>query len=211
MPFPLKLQTILLTNTKVDLYVPEERVLKEAYETGVIPFPYWGKVWPSAKALAEFLSQHPAYIKDKKVLELGAGLGLPSLIAASYASCVICSDYSEDAVVIAKQSAEHGHLKNFEARVLDWNHLPHELHADVLLLSDINYQPGAFRALTNVTRSFLQKGATIILSTPQRLMAKDFISSLLIFCVVQEEIKVEDEKKETNISILVLTNTTTVS
>jgi hypothetical protein len=34
-----------------------------------------------------------------------------------------------------------------EAALLDWNALPEDLAADVVLLSDINYEPEAFDAL----------------------------------------------------------------
>ena len=63
-----------------------------------IAFPYWSKVWPSAEALALFILQHPEYIAGKMVVELGAGLGLPSLVAAQMAASVLCTDYEPEAV-----------------------------------------------------------------------------------------------------------------
>jgi hypothetical protein len=38
-------------------------------------------VWLGAEILAEYLSKHPAVVRGKSVLELGAGLGLCSLVA----------------------------------------------------------------------------------------------------------------------------------
>lgn len=40
-------------------------------------------LYPTAKCLSDFLAEHAdAYIKGKRVLELGAGGGLPSLVSA---------------------------------------------------------------------------------------------------------------------------------
>ena len=204
MPFPLTLQTILLRGTQIELYVPDEEALKDAYEKRTILFPYWGKVWASAQAMAEYLILHPEYTANKTIIELGAGLGLPSLIAARNAASVLCTDYEGEAVTVAQQSALHHHIKKFSAEVLDWNAMPDHLAADVLMLSDINYEPAAFDTLMKIIMVFLQKGSTVILSTPQRLMAKDFVASLLVYCIAQEEIQIEQEGKVAIITILVL-------
>jgi len=39
-------------------------------------------VWPSAILLAEFLSYHRTYFRGKRVVELGAGVGLAGIVAA---------------------------------------------------------------------------------------------------------------------------------
>ena len=204
MLFPLHLQTFHLAGTSVEILVPEINEVKAAYEKGSIRFPYWSRVWPSAKALAQALLLDPSYIRGKWVLELGAGLGLPSLVAARSAKHVHCTDYIPDAVAVVRQSAAHLQLQNFTASVLDWERLPKELSADVLLLSDINYEPVAFNTLQQIIANFLQKGTTVLLSTPQRLMAREFVLPLLQHCTRQEEIVVMQEENEVAITVLVL-------
>lgn len=39
-------------------------------------------VWPSAILLAEFLSYHRRFFHGKRIMELGAGVGLPGIVAA---------------------------------------------------------------------------------------------------------------------------------
>lgn len=202
--FPLHLQTIDLSGTPVELFVPELGAVKAVYEEGAIHFPYWSQVWPSARALAQFLLLNPSFVGEKTVLELGAGLGLPSLVAARIANQVLCTDYVPEAVAVARQSAAHLQLQNFQAEVLDWQQLPAGLEADVLLLSDINYEPVAFDTLQKVIGAFLQKGTTVLLSTPQRLVAKAFIGPLLANCIRQEEVIVQQREQEVPVSILVL-------
>ena len=65
--------------------------------------PYWTEIWPSALALSVFILNNKDRVKGKTVLELGAGMGLPSLVAASYTSAVVCSDYLTDALIFAKR------------------------------------------------------------------------------------------------------------
>ncbi|KAG6372715.1 hypothetical protein JVT61DRAFT_7482 [Boletus reticuloceps] len=59
--------------------------------------PLWGHhLWNAAIAFASYLDSHDALISDKFVLELGAGGGLPGIIAAqSGATKVVLTDYPD--------------------------------------------------------------------------------------------------------------------
>src|SRR3954453_20088444 len=43
--------------------------------------PYWARLWPSGRALGRAVADGPA-LDGRRVLELGCGLGLPSIAAA---------------------------------------------------------------------------------------------------------------------------------
>ena len=204
MNFPLQLQKIEFHNGVVELFVPEATAVKEAYQKEKIAFPFWSQVWPAAKALTQFLLTNSFYTENKSVLEIGAGLGLPSLVAARNATAVLCTDSSTEAVQVVAQSAVHCGLTNFTTAVLDWHYLPKNLVADVLLLSDVNYEPDAFPVLMEMLDHFLQKGTIILLSTPQRLMAKAFILALLPNCIKQEEITVIEGNEAVAVTVMVL-------
>lgn len=204
MQFPLGLHKVQFQQATVSLFVPDKKAVKEAFESGLLADPYWSQVWPAAKALAQFITCNPEYTRAKRIVELGAGLGLPSLAAARNAKTVFCTDYIPEAVEIAKQSAAHLCLENFIAEVLDWRALPTDLQADVLLLSDVNYEPVVLTELKSTIASLLKKGTLVLLSTPQRLMAKDFIASLLMHCTRQEENIVVHEGNNVPITVLVL-------
>src|SRR3954454_20338540 len=55
--------------------------------------PYFGVVWPAARALSEHVGRMSSWLKDKRVLELGCGLALPSLVAAKLGARVTASDF----------------------------------------------------------------------------------------------------------------------
>jgi predicted nicotinamide N-methyase len=204
MPFTLHLKQIFIQNLCIELFVPDAEEVQAAYHRGEITVPFWSQIWPAAIGLSEFLLSHPLYIQNKKVLELAAGLGLPSLTAARHATSVISSDYIPEAVDLIQRSAAHNKLNNLSAVTLDLHLLPHNMETDVLLLSDINYTPAVFDLQLELINQFLQKGSIVVLSTPQRLMGKEFIAPLLTNCVQQKEIAVMQGGKEVMVLVIVL-------
>lgn len=209
MHLPLQLQTFTVGQQNISLFVPQISAVQKDFEQKKgehlqAPFPYWAQVWPAALAMGEFLLQHPHYIQNKTVLELAAGLGLPSLLAAPFAQQVTCTDYMKEAVLVASQSAQYNGLHNMQCQTLNWHHLPAHLNADVLLLSDVNYEPPEFPILYDIIKNFVEAGTTVIISTPQRLMAKGFISRLLPWCSLQHLAAIQHGGKCVLITILIL-------
>ena len=195
MRLSVNLKTFSIGSLAVELFVPDIESVKTWYAKEKsrdpdAPFPFWAKVWPSAIAMAEYLERNSDLIKGKKVLELAAGLGLPSLVASKFAEQVCCSDYLADAVAVVRQSVSHNQIQNIDCAVYNWSNLPYELSADILLLSDVNYEPEAFDQLIKVCEKFLRQGTRIILTTPGRIMAKDFVSRLDAWCVKKAEMNV---------------------
>lgn len=153
----------------------QNQLRKDWQENRLTHFPFWGKCWPAAEALATFLVKHPYYLQDTKVLELAGGLGLPSLVAAQFAKEVCCSDFLPDPLHYVKASADVNGIHHLSTRIINWQQLPEDATADVLLLSDINYNPSDFDTLNKMIQHFLDKKTLILLSTPQRIMGKAFI------------------------------------
>jgi predicted nicotinamide N-methyase len=195
---------IRLNDRVISLWIPDQSALQLAYESkgDKTSFPYWAKLWPSATILTEFIQDHPHWVAHKKVLELAAGLGLPSMYASQFASSVLCSDYDKHAVEFIKDNIDLNAINNMDAAVIDWCCLTDELDWDVLLMSDVNYDPDNFEMLLQLFQRFLVNGKTILLSTPQRLAGKAFINAVLPFCILNEE-RWHDEVA---INVLVLKN-----
>ncbi|HJW16399.1 MAG TPA: methyltransferase domain-containing protein [Flavisolibacter sp.] len=204
MNFTPYLEHIIIKNQEFELFVPDPKEVHDAYIQLAIEFPFWAQVWPSSKALATFILDHPAYLENKRVLELGAGLGLPSLVAARWATSVISSDHDPSAIEFARMSVQYHRLKNVTTRLINWNQLPADLTPDVVLLSDVNYDPASFEKQQAFILSFLQKNITIILSTPQRLLARPFLLPLMNYCRHNEEFIIKKEDKEVIVSVMVL-------
>jgi methyltransferase-like protein 23 len=201
MPTSFHIRPVQINEATIELFVPNDAVNIPSQHS-----PYWAKLWPASLGLCYFLAANKAYITDKNILELAAGLGLPSIYAALFAKQVTASDIEPQAVELIRQSAQYNQLKNLFAAVIDWHSAELLTAPDLLLLSDINYQPADFIPLEKTIHYFLKKETTVILSTPQRLLAKPFIEKLLPFCQQQEERMVEENGWQTAISIFVLKN-----
>ena len=209
MQYPLQLTQI---SGKKAIYVPVYDAVKAIYTDLLVvdpatPFPYWAKVWPSAIALVKVLQKHQSLIRDKTVLELGAGIGLPSLLMASEAKTIQVSDYDSEAVELLQKNITHLQLQNVQALQMDWNDLPENIDPEVIILSDVNYDPTQFETLKKLIEKFIHQGCAIILSTPQRIMASPFVLALSEF-IIADYIEIVDENGVTKIiSILVLSKT----
>jgi predicted nicotinamide N-methyase len=184
-----KLEIIQFKDQEIQLWIPDQDDIQLSYQSSEpkTPFPFWAKLWPAALALTEFIQDNPHWVQHKKVLELAAGLGLPSLYASHLASSVLCSDFDTDAVSYIKDNIELNSIKNMTAAKIDWTLLPESLEWDVLLMSDVNYDPDDFEVLFQLMLRILALGKTILLSTPQRLAGKPFIAALLPYCRLNEE------------------------
>ena len=200
----LVFEQYLVPNTTIELVVPDFVQLQSLYQLGGLDFPYWAKIWPSAIALANFLQENPSYIQDKKLVELAAGIGLPSFVSAKYASHICCSDYAPAAIALLEKNIANNQLSNISSALINWQAIPESVAAEVLLLSDINYNPTDFETVYLMLEQFIQQGTTILLSTPQRLVAKDFIAKLLPWCVLNKEQKITFNHESVLINIFVL-------
>ena len=206
MQYPIQLTQI---TAKKAIYIPDYEQVKEIYTSLLnldpnTPFPFWAKLWPSSIALLDVLKAHPHLIQNKHILEIGAGIGLPSLMMADVAKSIQVSDYDKEAVALLQKNIEHLQLQNAEALQLDWNAISENMQPDVILLSDVNYDPGQFDVLIHLIDKFMNQGCTIILSTPKRIMASPFVQKLEAYIIERHEALVDENGIPKEISILVL-------
>ena len=197
------------SRNELSILIPDPSSIKITYDTLVqtdadTPFPFWAKLWPASITLTDFLQSNTQWIENKKVLEIGAGIGLPSFSIATLAKEVIISDHAADAIVLMNKNINHLQLTNTSAACLDWNHFPNEIKADTILLSDVNYDPEQFEQLLNLLKRFIAEGSTIILATPQRIMGVPFVKSLASYITDSHVCSVKENEQTIDIIILIL-------
>lgn len=196
-------------NEVLQLFVPDPEQVRKLYEEALLQdpetsFPYWARIWPSARALTSFLLSEPDYVVGKDVLELGAGIGLPSFAIASLAANIHITDHAPEAVELLHKNIESLQLTNITASLMDWNDLPSDTFPEVLLLSDVNYAPAAFERLQKAIERMLQLGTTVILATPQRIMAVPFLNALQSFIKQSGVYTISENGEEVAVSVFVL-------
>jgi predicted nicotinamide N-methyase len=112
---------------------PEALIDEDAFADDEF-LPYWAELWPAATALAESLPD----VAGLRVVELGCGLGLPSLVAAARGAEVTAGDWSEDAIELLRVNAVRNDLE-VTAVVHDWR-LPWAERFDLALAADVLYE-----------------------------------------------------------------------
>jgi predicted nicotinamide N-methyase len=102
--------------------------------------PYWAELWPSGVALARRVAAHS--LRGARVLELGCGLGLPSLAAALAGGRVLATDWSPQAIELLEENAERNDAA-LETALVDWAR-PDAIVArapwDLVLAADVLYE-----------------------------------------------------------------------
>ena len=112
---------------------PEALIDEQAFADDEF-LPYWAELWPAATALAAALPE----VRGLRVVELGCGLGVPSLVAAARGAEVTATDWAGDAIDLLRRNAERNGLA-VTAEVRDWRD-PWEARFDVALAADVLYE-----------------------------------------------------------------------
>jgi SAM-dependent methyltransferase len=102
--------------------------------------PYWAELWPSGVALARRVAVRS--LRGARVLELGCGLGLPSLAAALAGGRVLATDWSPQAIELLEQNAERNGAA-LETALVDWTSpaaIVERAPWDLVLAADVLYE-----------------------------------------------------------------------
>jgi predicted nicotinamide N-methyase len=164
-------QLALLRPRDADALLSEEAFEHEEY------LPYWAELWPSALALARVVGARS--LRGARVLELGCGLGLPSLAAALAGGRVLATDWAPDAVAMTARNAERNGLA-LATLTCSWTE-PGPLleHApwDLVLASDVLYEARNGEALLPLLPRLIDGRGAIWLADPGRPAARPFLDA----------------------------------
>ena len=108
--------------------------------------PYWSVLWRSGVALAREIELLGV---PARVIELGCGLGLPSLAAARAGADVLATDEEPEALELVAANAARNGL-GLRTRVADFTRPPQSLglgRFDLVLASDLLYERSSVAAL----------------------------------------------------------------
>jgi predicted nicotinamide N-methyase len=113
-------------------------------------------------------------LRGLRVVELGCGLGLPSLAAALRGADVLATDWAEDAIDLLGRNAERNGLLLRAAR-LRWSEPEPMLRAapwDLVLGADLLYEA---RNAEQLAELLPELGGEVLLAEPGRPYAKEFL------------------------------------
>ena len=128
--------------------------------------PYGIVLWPAAIALAHELAARE--LAGKRILELGAGTGLPGIIAASRGARVVQTDRQQLVLHVCRRNAERNGVTTIDHRIADWTAWEDGERYDVILGSDILYAEPLHPHLRRIFETNLAPDGTVLLSDPFR-------------------------------------------
>ncbi len=170
-------RTVELGGRQVELLSPAnaDDLISEADYVKDERLPYWADLWPSAQILAREVRE--MRLAGERVLELGCGLGLVAIGAAMAGGEVTATDYYDDAILFAALNVTTATGATIAARMVDWTAMPPDLgRFDVVLTSDVLYEPRYAGLVAGAITATLRRGGEAIVADPGRIACEDFLS-----------------------------------
>jgi predicted nicotinamide N-methyase len=153
-------------------------------------FPFWVKIWEASVVMADFFSR----IKpdaEKRVLELGAGLGVTGIVAASFGHRVMITDYDDEILDFARCSSYINGCQGVLFSRLDWLEPSDIGKFEIITGSEILFHQSFFEPLLNVFRLCLAKDGVIYMAHDIR---RKSLSGFLKLCENDFDIAVQKKK-----------------
>ena len=163
---------VLKPRTADDLISEDEYAVDER-------LPYWAELWPSGRVLADRLAQRN--LRGLNVVELGAGLAIPSLVAATRGASVLATDWYEPALAFMSVNAKRLGLA-VDTMFVDWRDPPQALldraPFDLIVAADVLYEVRNAAPLAALLPRLLADDGEVIIADPRRPDAKSFLETL---------------------------------
>jgi predicted nicotinamide N-methyase len=177
-------ETIALPVGEVELVRPRDAdslLSEEAFEHEEF-LPYWAELWSSAVALAHDVAGRS--LRAERVLELGCGLGLPSIAAALAGGRVLATDWAPQAIRATRENAERNGVE-IETAVVAWDAPDAIVERGpwrYVLASDVLYEPRNVDQLLELLPRLVDRTGRVLIADPGRRPAQDFLARAAAGC-----------------------------
>ena len=185
--FDLKVECIENLDETIDALFEE---LKQTGDESTLDrlCPYFGVIWPSALGLSHFMAEqieHNQISRDARILEVGCGLALPSLLLAKAGFKVTAIDFHPEVKVFLARNQklnEFSHLK-FDLKYIEHDWQNEELTTqkplyDWVIGSDILYEKQHPAPVAKMLAEQVRLDGTIVLADPGRPYLQTFVDEL---------------------------------
>lgn len=169
-------ETVALAGRRLRLVRPAEPdalLDEEAFERDEY-LPYWAELWPSALALASAVAGRD--LRGARVVELGCGLALPSIVAALRGASALATDWSDDALAFARRNARRNgaFLRTLRCAWAEPGPLLALAPFDLALASDVLYEQ---RNASELLELLPRLAPEVLLADPGRPFLRRFLEA----------------------------------
>lgn len=127
----------------------------------------FGQLWPASRALAKKMSK--TNIENRRILEVGCGLGLSSLVLQRRGANITASDYHPLAEPFLDYNATLNRLPLIAYHNLPWEHPAPELgRFDLIIGSDVLYERDHAEILARLIQRHALPRSEVIITCPGR-------------------------------------------
>ena len=167
--------TVALPGGELELLQPREA--HELPDDGGVEWapmtPYWSVLWRSGVALAEHVET--LHLGRSRVVELGCGLGLPSIAAARLGANVLATDEDPEALELLRDNAHANGAVGLKTLAADWGKPQPLLDRgpfDLVLAADVLYEA---ESVVHVLSLLPELAPEAWIATPDRAPAAAFM------------------------------------
>ena len=139
-------------------------------------WPLSGILWPSGILLAEIVASET--YDGMRILEVGCGVALASLVLKSRGYEVTASDYNSFAGELLRENASLNSISALKFLKLSWQDAYVDEPYDVIIGSDVLYEPGCANEICEFLTSALKPTGTAIFVDPGRAHVRKFETTL---------------------------------
>ena len=152
-------------------YTWRDRLTLLSDPRGVLSAGTGTSMWAAGEILSDFLAERRELCRSARALELGAGTGVVGLTAAFFGAEVTLTDLPRQ-LPLLRRNVEANGLEHTEVRELDWSDEQQRTMAmgdwDLILGSDVAYDPMLFEPLVQTLRAQSTEKTTIYLALADR-------------------------------------------
>jgi predicted nicotinamide N-methyase len=130
-------------------------------------WPIFGVLWPSSLVLAHFMDDFEA--GKKRILEVGCGMGLASLLLNKQSADITATDYHPEAQKFLQRNARLNEGDEIAFEQVDWADKKESLGLfDVIIGSDLLYEDEHIELLANFIDNHANPNCEVIIVDPGR-------------------------------------------
>jgi predicted nicotinamide N-methyase len=184
------MDTMMLPRTGVTLCIarPEQfdHLLDHVENDPEQNLPYWAELWPSGVALAAAILREPQRLANRRVLELGCGLGVTAIAALRAGADLLVTDYAPEALALcALNTIDQAGAEPPTLRI-NWRQPNAALFSaagtgtgfSIVLAADVLYEARDVDPLLALVDRLVAANGALWLAEPGRKPAKAFLGAM---------------------------------